>query len=134
MGFRQHLGLVPKQLLIVVADHRRTGARGNHDVLRIPKHLEKVARDLSRFVAVAAVEGGLAAARLVRRKGQATTRPLQHVGHSHSDVWKQLVHDAGDKQSNLNWHGRHILSCELQPDGIPCICKGVWTCFVDVSS
>ena len=50
--------------------------------------LEEMARHRAGFFAIAAVEGGLAAAGLVFGKIHCIAEPLQHVGHRHADLGK----------------------------------------------
>ena len=81
----------------VVADHRGAGARGDDDVLGVAEDFEEVPGDGAGFFAIAAVEGGLAAAGLVFRKVDGAAGALQHIGHRHPNFRKKLVDDAGDK-------------------------------------
>jgi hypothetical protein len=64
-----------------------------------------MARDLPRFLAIAAVERRLPAAGLLLRKIDWKAQALQHFNHSHAGFWEQLVDNAGNKKRNA---GRHV--------------------------
>ena len=105
MRLGQRVGLVREKLGEVVRDHRRAGARGHHDVLGIAEDVQKVAGDLRGFVAVAAIEGGLAAAGLCFGKVDGVAEPFEHLGHGQADLGKDLIDDAGGKESDsAGWH------------------------------
>ena len=80
-----------------MGDHRRAGSGGDHDVVGVLEYVEKMARNLPGFLAIAAVERRLAAAGLALRKVHAEAQMLQDVDHSHPDSGEQLVDNAGDK-------------------------------------
>ena len=85
------------------------GAGGHHDVLAHLESVEEVARHLPGLVAIAAVEGGLAAAGLVlgkvdrsRARSSTSAIAIPTLGKSWSTM--QVTNSA------TSWHGSHILS------------------------
>ena len=56
--------------------------------------------DLARFIAVAGIEGGLAAAGLSFGKMNLVAQALQHLRDSDADLRKDLIDDAGDEQGD----------------------------------
>ncbi len=81
---RQRFGLFVEQIGEMVADHRSARARGNHDVFAGFERLQKVPRHGARFVAIAAVEGGLSAAGLVFGEIDRVAEAFQHFHHGHA--------------------------------------------------
>lgn len=82
----------------MMRDHRCAGARRHDDVLRVAKDVEKMLRDFGGFFGVSAVECGLSAARLFGWKINVAAGSPQHFGHCKSDIWEDLIYDAGDEQ------------------------------------
>ena len=70
---------------------------GTTIVSHVLERLEKMARHGARLGAIAAIEGGLAAAGLFFGEVHLIAERFQHVGHGQPDFWEKLVDHAGDK-------------------------------------
>ena len=63
-----------KSCVEMVRDHRRAGTGRNHDIFGIAEDFEKMPRQLARFVAIAGIEGRLAAAGLAFAENRRCSR------------------------------------------------------------
>jgi hypothetical protein len=104
MGLGEKPGIVLEDVRKVMRDHRCAGARRNDDVFGIAKNIQKVPSDLPRFVGVTGIESGLAATSLRFGKMNLIAQALQHLRDGDSDLGKNLIDDAGDKQGDALVH------------------------------
>ena len=93
-----------------MGDHGRARSRGDHNIVGILEDVEKVARHLPGFVAVAAVERRLPAAGLRLREVHLVSQAFEHFNRGHPDLGEQLIDNAGDEQRNA---GSHVWKQEL---------------------
>ena len=97
MGFGKQLGIVLEDLREMMGNHRSAGAGRHEDVLGAAKDIQKVPGDLARFVCVAGVEGGLAAAGLRFWEINLVAQPFQNLCDGDADLGKNLIDDAGNE-------------------------------------
>ena len=62
-----------------------------------------MAGDLTRFFCVAAIERGLAAARLGLWEIDLVAQALQHFCHCDSNLREDLIDNAGHEEGNFHW-------------------------------
>src|SRR5262249_39101841 len=104
------LGALPRPRIIVkqfremMRDHRGARAGGYHNRLAAFEHVQEIPRHLASLVAIAGVEGGLAAAGLRFGKIQLETEAFEHPAYGHADLRKELVDRAGDEQRDPPGH------------------------------
>ena len=67
-------------------------------VFGIAKDIQKMQGDLARFIGIAGVESGLAAAGLRFGEINLVAQALQHLRHGDANLGENLIDDAGDKQ------------------------------------
>jgi len=122
MDFGPELRIVLEKIRKMMRDHRRARARRHDDIFGIAKNVKKMPRDGARFVRVAGVEGGLAAAGLRLGEVDLITQAFQHLSDGDADLRKYLIDDAGDKQGNaraqsgsLPWSVELITVEEISP-------------------
>src|SRR6185436_1626287 len=96
--------LVPLEELRQAVDHRRARARGHDHALRVPVDVDEVARDRSRLVAEARVEGRLAAAGLPCVELDLAAGLLEHGHRRARDLRTQLVDETRDEERDAALH------------------------------
>ena len=104
MGFGEELGIVLEDVGEMMRDHGCARARGHDDVLRIAENVEEVPGDGARFIRVAGVESGLAAAGLGFGEIDLIAEALKHLCDGDADLWEDLIDDAGHKQGDTGAH------------------------------
>ena len=104
MHASQRFRLFLEQLGEVMRHHRGAGTGRRHNALRGFEGVEEMARHGARFVAIAAVEGGLPTAGLALREVDLVAEAFENVGHIHADLGKKLVDNAGDEQRDPITH------------------------------
>ena len=92
-GFR----VIREQIVKMMRDHRSARARRHHHVFGVAEDIQEVPGHLAGFLAIAGVEGRLAAARLIPRKVDLVAEALQDIRHRHANRREELIHDAGDE-------------------------------------
>ncbi len=119
MDLGEQLGIVLEDVRVVVRDHGRARAGGHDDVLAIAEHVEEMPGDSARFIRVAGVEGGLAAAGLGRGEIDLITEVLQHLRDGDADLREGLIDDAGDKQGDAGaQYGSLTCPAELKMEAV----------------
>ncbi len=73
---------------------------GTMMVFRIAEDIQEMPGDLARFLRIAGVEGGLAAAGLSFGEIDLVAQALQHLRDGDADLGENLIDDAGDKQGD----------------------------------
>ncbi len=84
----------------MMGDHGSAGAGGDDDVFGIAEDAEEVAGDAGGFGAIAAIEGGLAAAGLGFGEIDGVAEALEDGGDGEADLGEDLIDDAGGKESD----------------------------------
>ena len=93
---------------VKMGGHRRTTAAGRDNCIHQPllhkwlKNIEKAPRQGARFVAIAGIEGGLAATGLLIRKDHLNIVALKQFGRGHAHLWIEHVYHTGDKQRHAS--------------------------------
>ncbi len=100
VGFGEELGIVLEDVGKMMRDHRRARTGGHHDVFRIAKDIQEMPGDFPRFVRIAGIECGLAAAGLRFGEIDRIAQPLQHLSDGDADLRENLIDDAGDEQGD----------------------------------
>ena len=95
-----------EQHRVLVPQHGGARAGRADDDLGVFESFEEVLRDRARFIAIAGVEGGLAAASLRRREVDADADVLEDFDHGHTRARVDHVHDAGDEKGDRFADGR----------------------------
>src|SRR5579863_3188532 len=117
--FREALRIVFEDFFEMMRDHGRAGTGGNHDIFGVAKRVEKTARYGGRFLGVAAVERGLAAAGLILGEIDLVAEASQHVGCGKADLREDLIDDTGDKEGDA----RHDVPLwRIRPGSLQSIC------------
>jgi hypothetical protein len=104
MDLGEELGIVFEDVREMMRDHGCARARGHDDVFRIVEDVEEMPGDGARFIRIAGVEGGLAAAGLGRGEIDLVAQAFQHLSDGDANLRENLIHDAGDKQRNASAH------------------------------
>jgi hypothetical protein len=104
MDLGEQRGIVLEDVREMMRDHGCARAGGHDDVFRIAEDVQEMPGDGARFVRIAGVEGGLAAAGLGFWKIHLVAQALQHLSDGDADLRENLIHDAGDKQRDASTH------------------------------
>ena len=85
--------------------HGPAGTGGADDDFGVAEDGDVAAGDLTGFVPITGIEGGLATAGLALRIIHLMAEPLEKPHHAHGDLGVELIHKAGDEQADFHGHG-----------------------------
>src|SRR4051812_27702137 len=84
--------------------HSNARARRTNDGFTIGclEYLDKTFCELTSFLAIAGIEGGLPAASLPVVKADLAPGTAEHFYRAHADVREQLIYETGDEEGNFH--------------------------------
>ena len=102
VGGRGRVRRVLEEFRVELLDHRHARTGGADDHLGAAEDLQGADRAAAGDVPLAGVEGGLAAARLLRAELDLVAEPLQHPDRGHADLGGQLVDETRDEEGDAH--------------------------------